>query len=179
MGKVDSYIHDLITVAPHIRNSTTRVANAFPLALDIVGRPLSQWELIPRADILSMTKLQTEGSMCEMQTITEWVINTREFTISLTLDKLNMWFLTINDVIKNEETHHKEIDSLIERLNHAGYINPQSRHFLHPRRNLYTRCLNTKNKKTEITEIESRYLNIWLKILQNAKTGIFINNIIF
>ena len=78
--------------------------------------------LLSKVSLIERQKLQAEGSMCEVQTVTGWLINTREFTISLTADKLNMWSLTIEDIIKRREAHHKEMDSLIGRLNHAGYI---------------------------------------------------------
>ena len=178
-GKVDSYIDDLITVALHTGNNAQRAANVVPLTFDIIGRPLSPWEPVPRDDLLSLIKLSAEGAMSEIQTVTGWEINTRKFLIALTCDKLDTWTASIKHILINKETNDKETDTLIGRLNHTGYIIPHSRHFLHPIRNLHSRCTETKSNKVRITELEEQYLQTWIQFLQYANKGISINNVIF
>ena len=54
---------------------------AAPLAIHILGRPLSEWEPIERDDLLSMLKLKCEGRLEEVKIATGWEINTRLFIV--------------------------------------------------------------------------------------------------
>ena len=111
--------------------------------------------------------------------VTGWEIYTRKFQVALTTDKFEAWTKSINDILESREAHHKDIDTLIGRLNHAGFIIPHARHFLHVIRNLHSRCLLNKKEKTKLTATENDYLKIWINFLQYAHNGISINNIIY
>ena len=90
-GKIDSYVDDLITVALHVDRNANKAANAVPLALDILGRPVSPQEPVPWDELLSIIKLYAEGAMQEIQVVTGWEINTRKFQVALTADKFEAW----------------------------------------------------------------------------------------
>ena len=62
-GKIDSYVDDLITVALHVDRNANKAANAVPLALEILGRPVSPQEPVPQDELLSIIKLYAEGAM--------------------------------------------------------------------------------------------------------------------
>ena len=178
-GKIDSYVDDLITVALNMDQIAIKAANAVPLALEILGRPVSHQEPVPRDELLSIIKLHAEGAMQEIQVVTGWEINTRIFQVALTTEKFEAWTKSINDILESREAYHKDIDTLIGRLNHAGFIIPHARHFLHVIRNLHSRCLLNKKEKTKLTATENDYLKIWINFLQYAHSGISINNIIY
>ena len=68
-----------------------KAANAVPLALEILGRPVSHQEPVPRDELLSIIKLHAEGAMQEIQVVTGWEINTRIFQVALTTEKFEAW----------------------------------------------------------------------------------------
>ena len=176
-GKVDGYIDDLIPVVLHEGDNARRAANAVPLAMYILGRPLNPDEPINREDLLSFRKLAGEGQMAEIKTVTGWEIDSRRFKVKLTKDKFDVWSKSISTIISSSKTNHKSMETLEGRLNHCGYIIPLARHFLHSIRNLTYRCRNQSS--VQINPKELKYLNLWLKFLHQAHTGISINNIVF
>ena len=175
-GKVDGHIDDLIPVALHHNNNALRAANAVPLAMHILGRPVSNAEPVPRDELIQCQKLMGEGRMAEVKTVTGWDIDTRRFEVRLTNDKTKAWSTSIKDILKAGDTCHEDMETLEGRLNHAGYIIPLARHFLHAIRRLTQRC---SNKRVTITDRERKYLNIWLRFLTKANQGISINNIVY
>ena len=175
-GKVDGYIDDLIPVVVHEGDNALRAANAVPLAIHIVGRPVNKKEPIQRDDLLSFSKLLGEGCMAELKTVTGWTINTRLFRVILPDDKFANWTKDINDLISSKIAKHSDVETIEGRLNHVGYIIPTARHFLHPIRSLTRRCAN---KACKITTIESNYLKLWTKFLKDANEGISINNLVY
>ena len=66
-GKVDCYIDDLIPVILHSGDNAEQAANAIPLAMHIIGRPVHPNEPIPRDDILCFLKLYGESQMAEIK----------------------------------------------------------------------------------------------------------------
>jgi hypothetical protein len=82
-GKVDIYIDNSIGIAPEIGDAPTRVVRAIPLAIRLISRPLSDRDVNPRKDIISIKKLCTEGQLSEEKTVSGWIINTLSLTIAL------------------------------------------------------------------------------------------------
>ena len=80
--------------------------------------------------MLSLSKLLVNGSLTEIKVFLGWLLNTRELKIYLSDDKYNSWTRQIETILLAKKSTHKELDSLIGRLNHAGFIIPLSRHFL-------------------------------------------------
>ena len=142
-----------------------------------VGRPVHPKEPIPRKDLLCFRKLYGEGSLEEIKTVTGWGIDTRRFLVYLTDDKEQAWSHSIRDIIDKGISNYKDIESLIGRLNHCGYIIPSARHFLHPIRNILVKS-NTK-RNIHITDLEKTYLHLWQRFLTYANSGISINNIVY
>ena len=175
-GLVESYIDDLIPVVLHNKISSVRAANAVPLAMHIIGRPVHPDEPIKREDLLCFRKLAGEGQMSEIKTVTGWGINTRRLVVSLTDDKFSTWTSSINAILKKGFTDHDEMESVVGRLNHCGYIIPHARHFLHPLRAILT---SNHKKSHPLSTKEKKYLQIWQSFLSYANRGISINNIVY
>ena len=175
-GIVESSIDDLIPVTLHQHNNAERAANVVPLAMHIVGRPVSPSEPIPREELLCFRKLRGEGQLSEIKTVTGWGINTRRFIVFLPDDKTKSWRTAISSILKKGNTNHDEMESLVGRLNHCGYVIPLARNFLHPLRAI----INKQSKHTHIlSPKERKYLRLWQDYLSYANKGISINNIIY
>ena len=123
-----------------------------------VGRPIHSLEPIPRDDLLCFRKLYGEGKLEEVKVVTGWGIDTRRFIVYLTPDKQAAWATSIQNIIDKGITNYKEIESLIGRLNHCGYIIPTARHFLHPIRGM---LLHSPKNKITISTLEQTYLKLW------------------
>jgi hypothetical protein len=66
-----------------INDNAERCA-AKALAIDVFDRPLGEHEPLPRAVLLSLTKLAGEGTMADLKTILGWLIDSHLLLISLT-----------------------------------------------------------------------------------------------
>jgi hypothetical protein len=60
-----------------------------------------------------------------------WIVNTRWLKLALSFKKHKAWVqIRIDELISKEQVTAKEIEQLLGRLNHAGFIIPMARHFL-------------------------------------------------
>lgn len=130
LGKVDVYINDNISIIPNIGDNSLRAIRAIPLAIHSIARPVNQSDDLPRVDIILTKKLRAEGTFEEIKTILGWVVNTRKLLISLPTDKHKKWTADIEKNIESKRISHKQLESLIGRLNHVAGILPMFRHFL-------------------------------------------------
>jgi len=106
-GKVDIYIDDSIGVAPALDDIPNRVVSAIPLAIRVISRPLSNSDVIPRKDIISLKKLSADGQLSEVKTVLGWTINTRQLTISLLNHKMKDWSRDITSILSSKKADFK------------------------------------------------------------------------
>ena len=69
-----------------------------------------------------------------------WNMNTILFKIFLPMTKAIDWIQTIKVELNKNKIKVTNLESLIGKLHHAGYIFPQSRYFLNRLRHLLERC---------------------------------------
>ena len=177
LGKVDVFIDDYIAITPDIEDNTTRVIRAIPFAIHSVARPIDNSDDIPRVDIISAKKLHAEGTFEEVKVVLGWIINTRNLLISLPQDKHKKWTTDLNRMIASGSTSYKLLESTLGRLNHVAGIIPMLRHFLGRLRHALFR--SSQHKWTKFRMCELADLHICLQMLDEASTGISINNIVF
>jgi hypothetical protein len=65
-GKVDCYLYDLISVIPDLHDNELSGASAVPLVIHLIGRPISDLELIPHDPLIAIKKLLAEGGLQEV-----------------------------------------------------------------------------------------------------------------
>ena len=121
-GNIDYYIDDLTPVIVHSGDKAVRAANAVPLAMHTVGRPVHPNEPIPWDDLLCFRKISGESQRTEIKIVTGWGIDTRRFLVFLTKDKQKSWSTSIQAIISRGSSTYDEIETLVGRLNHCGYI---------------------------------------------------------
>ena len=80
--------------------------------------------------MISLSKLLANGSLTETQTFLGWLLNTRELKIYLSEDKYKSWSRQIDSIFLTKKSNYKELDLLIGRLNHAGFVITLARHFI-------------------------------------------------
>ena len=131
-AKKECYLDDLFGVFRE--KDREKAEAALPLALHLVGRPVDRLstESFPRDDLLAASKFLAEAKGSERKTILGWDVNTRSFTVSLPLDKRNVWINELRRLAKlpGRRANAKELETIIRRLNHAAYVVPNSRPFL-------------------------------------------------
>ena len=172
-GKCDVYIDDTTSIGPDINNNWKRLQACILFAIHIFCRPLSHNEPIPRDNVVAAAKLTAEGRLEEVKTLLGWVFDTRRLLISLPVDKLNCWTSDILDIIIASEATYKQLDTIIGRLNHVGYIIPTARHFLSRIRNLKSKA--RFERTTHIPQLVKADLYLWLDFLKQANKGISMN----
>jgi len=176
-GKIDLYIDDNIAITVNLEDNPRRIIRAIPLAIHSIARPVDPTDDLPRVDIISLKKLKAEGKLEEVKTVLGWVINTRNLTISLPVDKHKKWTADISKIIHRKKASHTHLESLIGRLNHVAGIIPMFRHFLGRLRQALYR--SAKHKWTNLKLSELSDLHISLKFLDMSVSGVSINNIVF
>ena len=177
LGFVDVFIDDTITAIPDIGNNVDRGEGAALLAMHIIGRPCDDDEALPRKDLTSLSKLIAEGRMEELKIIIGWLLDTRRMSIALPEHKFIAWVRQLQDLIDNEGATYRDLDQLIGRLNHVGYIIPNARHFLSRLRRFKDRAANRRWCKARPSEIDDAIL--FKKFLRQAKDGISLNLITY
>ena len=142
----ENYIDDLIGIALDSPRNRKCLLHAVPLTLHSTFRPVSTKDPIKRDNIINLIKHPAEGLLEEIKTILGWLVNFRTFKIFLPMHKLKEWMIDINNAIKKKSLTLKSLESIIGRLNHAGYILPFGKYFLN---RLRSRLKNATRKSTK------------------------------
>jgi hypothetical protein len=173
--KSDCYIDDIFTA--FLETDAKHGSRIVPFILHLLGRPLSPNESLPRDNILSLKKLLAEAMPAECQIILGWIIDTRQLIIALPRNKFVAWTNAIKTLLNMDKVTHKELETLIGRLNHAGFIIPLAQHFLgRLRKALYaaSHC-----QSICLTDEQRDDLKQWLHFLEQAVNGISLNLLTF
>jgi hypothetical protein len=128
-GSVDIFIDDAIGTFLATPKYPTKGSAAVPLAVDVLARPFDPTDCPKREHMLAVSKLRAEGGPRETQIILGWQINTHNLTISLPQEKYLAWMSDIERFLAQRFAQQTELDSLVGRLNHVGYIIPLGRFF--------------------------------------------------
>jgi hypothetical protein len=83
-----------------------------------------------RDDVLSISKFLAEATPAEREIILGWILDTWRLQVALPNNKYIAWIHMIDKILQQERVTASEMESLLGRLNHAGFIIPMSRHFL-------------------------------------------------
>ncbi|MGL4352121.1 MAG: hypothetical protein ACRCT2_16490, partial [Plesiomonas shigelloides] len=175
--KGDVLIDDLFSA--FLQRHSVRGGCILPFVLHLLGRPLDTREMLHREDVLSLSKFKAEATPAECKIILGWLLNTRCLTIALPLHKVEAWSASILAILDRGRATYQDLDTLIGRLNHVGFIIPNARHFLGRLR--ATKHV-AKNRGGHVASLRSPAildLKLWLKFLQRAQHGISLNLITF
>ena len=156
-----------------------RGVHAQLLAIDLLGRPNSDSEPIPRTDLLSLTKLAAEGTPSEQMTVLGWHLDTHRLLISLPPDKYDRYKKSVTSLVTNGSRHavsKQTLESTVGQLEHVATIVPCARHFLSRLRRAAARP--TQYRPTRLTTEELADLSLWLLFLKTASAGIDINVVV-
>ena len=123
--------------------------------------------------MIETSKSKSEGSLEEIKVVLGWVYNTLTLCVSLPDPKFISSTKTIQGILSKDKTKSKNLETLIERLNHTASIIPSERHFLaiiryfHSMMNDFSRYQFGPNIRDD--------LKLHIRILQNAHKGILMN----
>ena len=99
--------------------------------------------------------------------------------IRLPPDKVVSWSHDIKATIEATSITKQDLDTLIGRLNHVGYIIPQARHFLNRLRSALNFAENKNRRRVKLTRHQLDDLRQWLLFINQADEGISLNNITY
>ena len=102
-------------------------------------RPVIKSDPIKQNNIVNSDKHQAEGLLEEVKVILGWRFNFRSFRVFLPSNKLKDWSIDLETAIKNKRIKTNAFESIVGRLNHAGYVVPFAKYFLNRLRRRLTR----------------------------------------
>jgi hypothetical protein len=173
-GYIDNYLDDSFGMVLWLSKSDPqRVIKCQLLAIDVLGRPNTSHEPLPRNEMLSEKKMKAEGTPTEVLTILGWKLNTRAFTISLPTDKFEKYTRQITVILAEPKKakEKKELESLVGRIQHVASIIPASRHFTGRLNN----ALQRAKRFTRLSKSELDDLQLWQEFLVQAHKGMDLN----
>jgi hypothetical protein len=174
--KSEVYIDDLFNCFLH--RHLQRGREILPFVLHLLGRPPDAADPIDRDDVLSISKFLAEATPSEVKTILGWVVDTRRLLLSLPANKVLAWGASIQAMLDApDQVSYLDLDTLIGRFNHCGFVIPQACHFLGRIRTAKHRA--SKRRRIHISDNVQADLSLWLAFLSSAGKGIDMNNLTF
>lgn len=179
-GGADVFLDDILSCsAADNDNDALRLSKAILLAMDLVGRPNTDQEPIPRDPLLSIEKAMAEGTPCENLIVLGWELDTRRLLVTLTAAKCRTWSRDIRQILNQRKGHrrvnHQTMDTIVGRLEHVAMIVKPARHFLSRLRFARDRAQREPRRHVNLTEGEASDFELWIKFLQKARAGISMN----
>lgn len=174
----DGYIDDVIAIALARAVNVRRSQEAVPLVIHATYRPICKHEQAGRKDPLSLRKLAGEGTPNERKVVLGWLIDTRSFTIHLQQEKALFWITEIDNILSCGKRIKAKTLENISKLNHVGFVIPQSRYFLNRiRHTFYQAQIHGPQHIGARVRLD---LLLWKKFLaSSAQIGTNINLITF
>ena len=175
-GRTDSFIDDLIRVFLDTPEAREREPLIVPLAIHVTCRPhAGEHEPVPRRPLLSEAKLIAEGTPAEVQIVLGWDLDTHRLLLLLPFDKHTAWLSDLGPIVESRRVTFGELETVLGRLNHAGYIIPLARHFL-SRLQHRLRSRKPKRQQLTLTQPEIEDIALWAEtFLPKAHAGISLN----
>jgi len=158
-----------------LENDVQRGSAIIPFVLHLFGRQLNDGEPLARDDLISIKKMLAEGTPSEVLPVLGWLVDTRRMEIKLPPDKAGLWSTDIKDLIVAGSASKQELETLIGRLNHVGYIIPLARHYLNRLRSALTFAETNNRRRVKFTDLQHADLYQWLKFIHQAEEGINMN----
>jgi hypothetical protein len=174
--KSEVYIDDLFNC--FLQQHLVRGREILPFVLQLLGRPPDAGDPIERDDVLSISKFLAEATPSEVKTILGWVVDTRRLLLSLPPNKVRAWSDSILAMLANpRRVSYEDLDTLIGRLNHCGFLIPQARHFMGRIR--AAKHSASKRRHVRLSTDVQLDLGLWLGFLASAGNGINMNTLTF
>jgi hypothetical protein len=174
--KSEVYIDDLFNC--YLRRDLQRGSEILPFVLELLGRPPNPADPIERDDVLSISKFLAEATPSEVKTILGWIVDTRRLLLSLPSNKVVAWSNSIQAMLDDpSRVSYEQLDTLIGRLNHCGFLIPQARHFMGRIRS--AKHSASKRRHTRLSVDVQLDLALWLEFIASAGAGIDMNNLVF
>jgi hypothetical protein len=123
-------------------------------------------------------KYRAEGRMEEQKTVLGWIVNTRTLKISLPPHRHLKWSQEIQKLLNQQKVKSKQLEAILERLNHVACIYNPMFHYLGRIYRALHRAISSKGW-TSLKDKEVQDFNILLSFLDSAYKGVSLNNLTF
>ena len=177
LAKADVFLDDIVEIGLDTPDMRSRLQGAVALAVDSMSRRVQSSEPLPRTSLINKKKLAAEGRLEETKIVLGWFLDTRRLIISLPTHKFLAWTGQIQTIIKSKKTTARILETVLGRLTNTSSILPMARHFLPRLRYFHSRMVNYKHYTLNKTLLSD--LDICLRILEQAHTGVSMNTISF
>ena len=182
-GTADGFMDDVsaANVVEDRNARADRLAQAVLLAMEVLGRPNSEFEPLLRDVLLSLEKAEAEGTPNELLIVLGWLLDTRRLRISLPEDKYIAWSNDTKAIINPPPSDHGYVykgpmESLEGRFQNVATVIPLVGHFLNHVRAATRRAVQFG--RTRLSTLEREQYIFWLSLLERARDGVSMNTVI-
>ena len=124
-----------------------------------------------------MKKLIAQAGLEETKDFLDWLLDCRRLTVRLPHNKAQAWGGALSKLIKGKDSTHSVLDTNVGRLTHLAAIIRPVLHFLSRLRQLRDQAEGRRGIK--VTEAVKDDLQLFLRVINLAKTGISMNLLTF
>ena len=182
-GTADGFIDDVFSanVVTDKNERADRLAQAVLLAMEILGRPNSEFEPLLRDLLLSLEKAEAEGTPNELLIVLGWLLDTRRLIISLPQDKFIAWTNDVKAILNPPREARglllgSQLESITGRFQNVATVIPLVGHFMNHIRAATRRAV--KHGRTRLRPLERDQFVFWLSLLKRAADGVSMNTVI-
>ena len=149
------------------------------LAIETLSRPSHEHKPLPRDDLLALEKAVAEGTPNEMLIVLGWELNARKLLVILPFYKAQDWSTQVTKLIVHGShlVSHKELDTLVGRLQHIASVFYPSSHFLGRLRSALQKA--EQHGSTRLNKNHKHDLQLWLSFIAYAHSGVSMNLLTF
>ena len=124
-----------------------------------------------------MKKWLAEGTQEETKIVLGWMLNTITFTLALPKLKVLSYTNQAKEILRLNIIHHKNLESIVGRLERTSYAVPNTKFFLNRIRGLLRNTKEYGCARLPANICED--LTLYLKFIEKETLGMSINNLIF
>ena len=128
-AKIDFYFDNTRNVCFNVGKNISMEDASVYLDIHTLGRPLDHTNPIHKKDLISATKLIEESGIYKL--IPFWVVSQIPYAYLYPYQKINsLPGHQVKTIMTKNRTIHKDLDTLIDHMNHLGVVMLQFHHFL-------------------------------------------------
>jgi len=179
-GGSEVFVDDMFSAFLDLSQDHTNRRHFSPLlAIETLSRPPHEQEPLSRDDMLALEKAVSEGTPNEILIVLGWELNARRLLVILPLHKAQDWSTQVNQFIVHGShlVSHKELDTLVGRLQHIASVFYPSSHFLGHLRSALQKA--EKHGSTQSNKNHKHDLKLWLPFIACAHSGVSMNLLTF
>ena len=178
-GSFDVFIDDFIGVTVDIGRNKNRLKMAPGTIIQAVSNTSDDDLGVKRDHFIARDKCEAEGAIAEERICLGWILDTRRLEIRLPTHKFIAWSCDIDKLLNHKTISHKDLLSLIGKLEHVITVIKMMGHFMNNLYSLEEKAYKAKPHAIKISGRVKADARLHKKCLKLAHEGISMNLLTF